>query len=148
MTTAATDWGDGPAAPDRNPKWKRRAELYKNTLDELDGVQLPAYGGGTPAVINQMMWQAKNNGDLESLTDLRALKKKLFRNHRDPTERIVFEAKARKKFLDKYGARGQIALNFDDNRRRIAKMSQIEQSEYLAKILHDLKNPPPPEDAQ
>lgn len=128
MTIDATDWStNSPRLKKRNPKWARRAALFAET-------PLPPYGGGTPVIINEMMRLAKINGDFEAQDDLRRLSKKLFRNRRSESEKMVYDAQARMKFIAKYGQAGQIALNKDDLRRRLSAMSPDELEEYLEEL--------------
>ncbi len=101
----------------------------------------PQYGGA-PVELNQRLEQARAIEDTDEEAYIHRMRKALFRNRRSAAEQAEFEAAGRRKFIEKYGVRGEIALKHTDTQRKMAELTPAENAELIVKI--NAAPPPPP----
>lgn len=97
---------------------------------------MPQYGG-TPVLLNQMLVEARIAGDTETELEVHHRRKKFFRNRRTAAEHAIEQAKAEAKFIAKYGAAGEIAINKTKTQLKFAALSEEEQQKLIATQLAD-----------
>lgn len=110
----------------------------------------PQYGG-TPGYLNHQLAMARENDDGDTQAEVHRLRAKFFRNRRNPEQKIYYNHKARAKFVARYGDAAQIALAYDDERRKVAAMTNAEKADYLKLMILESESkkgseplPPPP----
>lgn len=108
---------------------------------------MPRYGG-TPVVLNNMLAAARHaGGDTDTEEMVHRRRKSFFRNRRTSKETDAANIEARRIFIERYGAAGELALKHDDTRRKMAALTAEQNDALIKEILDEasLADPPPPE---
>jgi len=120
---------------------------YVDVDDTYEGlpVMSPRYGG-VPVVLNQMLAEARaNGGDTDTESKVHTLRKRFFRNRRTASEAEATDIEARRKFIAKYPKTGELALKYDDTRRKMAALTSEQNDALIKEILAEAALPPPPD---
>lgn len=106
---AATDWGE---------------------KGKLSGKPLMPQFGGTGVWLNQRLALARSEKDSEAEIEVNVMRRKLFRGSRSDQENIDRTAELKRRFIQKYGKAGQLAIAKDELRAKLKAMTQEELLEY------------------
>lgn len=98
----------------------------------------PRYGG-IPVELNQILEQARAEGDTEKEAEVHNLRIAHFKNRRNPAQKAAREAAGRKKFIAKYGVAGELALKKTDTRRKLKAMTPEERLQWIQQFKSESK---------
>lgn len=102
----------------------------------------PQYGG-IPVELSLMLQKANEEGDDETKANVYKLRKMYFRNRRTDAEKARADLAGRKRFIEKYGVKGQIALKVTDSEKKYRAIAIADaKAKKIAEAAADAEPPP------